>query len=64
MGRSWAEGGWSTLVPGILRDWRMLGDNTAKGVLFILQQKLDAWEKWNILAEPIPKLQMLKLLET
>lgn len=51
-------------MPGILRDWRMLGDNTAKGVLFILQQKLDAWEKWNILAEPIPKLQMLKLLET
>lgn len=43
MGRSWAGGGWSSI--GVLRDWRMLGEgNPAKMVLFILQQKSDAWK--------------------
>lgn len=56
----------AALVPGVLRDWRMLGeeDNPAEMVLFYFATEVGCIEKWNISAEPIPKLQMLKLMET
>lgn len=65
MGRSWAGGEWSSIgawCPERLEDARRR--QSCQNGAFYFATEVGCMEKWNILAEPIPKLQMLKLLET
>lgn len=61
LGRKWMEhiGAWC--LERLEDAWRR--QYCQRGAFYFAKEVV-CMEKWNILAEPIPKLQMLKLLET